>query len=274
MENGLQLYDLANQPTSNPTASSASTPDASVITLGLRRLVDEGRKLGMSDNQLRAAFPDLLTTQTVCMPGTDASAHPPVTPASSADIERLLKWIGRSLETNSQLGKPSKTPLILNPVKLPHPRFGFKLSPEQASFGAHFPAEWASELVGHGIWKVKVSLEVRPIKLKTLNLEQVKRRLYERLVLSVIHFSTSERTPFSIDVEFGEVSDAQGCACVPSTHTESAGYYFPQNTKEFVPWAFDPSEQAYDLSGLAPGNEDEDEYELSGTIRSYARPVV
>jgi hypothetical protein len=285
---GLQRYDYANPPTQGDRVNRQT------VANGLRRIIDAARANGITDAEIAGYMPDVVNGNGACaVPGRGTTivtgqklqdalqqqGAPWGVECESekqgpcpTDLDRYLAWVMRASCTYNQFGCTSSSPLTTNTITVPDPGGSFNVAPGNAllggnSLGIPFPDEWSGEGAYHGIWRVKVSLEVRPIQLTNFTIEELTQLLFETFTFRVIQFGTDD--PFTTAVNFGEVADAQGSIFVPS----AGGFFFPEGN-EFVPWIYDPSQQAYDFSGTLPGVQGQDQYTVTARVCSYWRSIV
>jgi len=251
------------------------------VSNALRQVIDVARSNGYSDSDLAGMLPELKSAIASNGGGScDVSAQmnqaafvqagqlqgaawgPWPNGKCPINAAAFITWMMKASCTFNNFGKVSSSALISNTRKLPDPKYGFDVFPGQADIGIPFPDEWSGEGAYHQIYRVKVDIEVKPIDLVNFTLEELQRRLFADLTLRVIQFGTDD--PYTTAVNFGQAQDAQASQFVPAM----GGYFFPRDAK-FVPWFSQPSIQAYDLSGKAPGVDGEDEYEVTATFRSY-----
>ncbi len=287
MAHELALFAEAMQRNGNGNGNGNGQINRQVGAQALRQVVDVLRSNGYGNGDIQGMLPDIIRGAAggVQMPGSgsacDVTQMQQTQDAFSSlgqrqgaewgpwpngkcptNVYAFLAWMMAGSCTFNNFGKTSSTALISNTRTLPDARFDFEVFPGQADIGIPFPQEWSGEAAFHQVYRVKVDIEVRPITLVNFTLEELQRRLFADLTLRVIQFGTDD--PVTTAVNFGQAQDAQASAFVPSM----GGYFFPRNAK-FVPWMWEPSIQAYDLSGVAPGVVGEDEYAVTATFRTY-----
>ncbi len=185
--------------------------------------------------------------------------------ACPADLARWLCWLMKSTCSYNKFGKVGSTPLTTNLLALPDPDFGFNIGPFQAALGIFFPPEWSGEGAFHGIYRVKISIDVN-VTLGALDPNDIAEALFENLTFRIIQTGTED--PFQVALNFGEPSDARDSALVPS----AGGYWLPEGM-EFVPFALNPAQQGYDFQGQAPGVIGTDAFTVQCRIRSYWKEI-
>lgn len=185
--------------------------------------------------------------------------------ACPVDLDRFLCWLMRSTCSFNKFGKVGSTPLVTNLLTLPDPDFGFNIGPFRAALGVFFPPEWSAEGAYHGIFRVKIAIDVI-ILAGALNANDVSDALFEALTFRIIQTGTED--PFTVALNFGEPSDARDSQLVPA----AGGYFLPEGM-EFVPWFANPAQQGYDFQGVAPGTIGVDSYTVQCRIRSYWKEI-
>ena len=267
-------YPYSDQPV------QAQRVNPQTIATAIRQVVNQGRQSGLSDGQIANGLQehcgDLFGPNGSCnivtgqklQDALQQQAVPwlPKTDSCPIDLDRFIAWLMRSSCSYNTFGKVASAPLITNTIDLPDPVFGYNISPFAQSLGVFFPNVWSGEGFYHGIYRVKISFEVR-IQQSQFTAAEIINSLFESFTFRIIQLGSDD--PFTVALNFGEPADARESVFVPS----AGGYFLPEGG-EFVPWVFQPDIQGYDLTGVAPGEDPTDQYSITARIRTYWREIV
>lgn len=180
------------------------------------------------------------------------------------DVAQWACWYIKGMRRSPTTGKLTSVALVTPEVVLPVAgsfKVGPDLFPSQA-FGKFFPAEWASEAVGRGIYRIKVDFTARKIAgaLPTPDIIESAKQLETR----ILQIGTEDR--WTVALNLGDAQDAAKSTISPS----EGGFWLPEG-EEFIPW--NPTLFAYDFAGEMIGGAG-DQYAIRATIRSYFKQVV
>lgn len=180
------------------------------------------------------------------------------------DVAQWLCWNFRGMRALPKTGQTTGVQLVTNPVTLPS-LGSFQVSPDgppQLSMGRIFPYEWESEMVGLGIYRIKVDWIARVINgpLQVADVVSAAQNLEFR----ILKLGTEDRHIVALNI--GDAQDASKSVLSPA----DGGFWLPEGS-EWIPWK--PSTQAFDFAGLMPGAVGVDAYELRAVIRVYTRQI-
>lgn len=182
------------------------------------------------------------------------------------NLSRYLCWMFKGLCSFNKFGAIGHVKLITNLITLPDPDFEFDVGAENAqSLGVFFPRDWVSEAAFKGIFRVKVSFQVRIIE-GNYTPEQIENACFNSFEFRILQVASQDN--FHTALNFGDAQDAER-----STDTPSQGGYWLCKGDEFVPYVFAPEVFTYDFEGQCPGAVGEDSYELTAFISTYFRRV-
>lgn len=180
------------------------------------------------------------------------------------DVAQWLCWNFRGMRQLPKTGQTTGVQLVTNAVTLPS-LGSFQISPDgppQLSLGRIFPFEWESEMVGLGIYRIKVDWIARII-LGALTVSDVVNAA-QNLEFRILKLGTEDRHVVALNI--GDAQDAAKSTLSPA----DGGFWLPDGA-EWIPWK--PSNQAFDFQGLLPGAVGVDSYELRAVIRVYTKQI-